>query len=199
MRRSKFTREQISIALRHAEASTSVTDLCQGAGDHRDHRRPLEEEVRWAGGRSLGEFKQLREENRKLKQFVANPSLNKTILQDSLGRNGEAGGTAGMDRTELTSRAGSLALPAPSDTRLQPAGQAHGERGDRVVERLAQTRVSIAALVSRSADAQRILGAWYHEYNNHRPHSSLGDQRPVHFRSGGHSTPDQYRLPNVRS
>ena len=49
------------------------------------------------------------------------------------------------------------------------------------------------------ADAQRTLDAWREEYNNHRLHSSLGNQPPVHFRSGGHFTPDRNRLPNLRS
>lgn len=49
------------------------------------------------------------------------------------------------------------------------------------------------------ADAQRTLDAWRDEYNNHRPHSSLGNRPPVHFRLGGPFTPDRNRLPNLRS
>ena len=34
-------------------------------------------------------------------------------------------------------------------------------------------------------DAQLTLNAWRHDYNNVRPHSSLGQQAPAHFGSGG--------------
>jgi len=56
MKTSKFSEEQISMALRQAEAGTP----------------------------ELRELRQLRDENRKLKQLVADLSLDKTILQDSL-------------------------------------------------------------------------------------------------------------------
>ena len=44
------------------------------------------------------------------------------------------------------------------------------------------------------ADAQQTLDAWREDYNNHRPHSSLGQLPPVHFRTGGHYTPTRQRL-----
>lgn len=46
------------------------------------------------------------------------------------------------------------------------------------------------------ADAQTTLNSWRDDYNNIRPHSSLADQPPVHFRSGGNFTPDRSRLQN---
>lgn len=48
-------------------------------------------------------------------------------------------------------------------------------------------------------DAQRVLDEWRADYNNHRPHSSLGGQPPSRFRCGGHFTPDQTRLQNLQS
>jgi len=48
-------------------------------------------------------------------------------------------------------------------------------------------------------DAQRVLDAWREDYNNHRPHSSLGNQPPSHFRRGGYFTLDQNRLQNLQS
>ncbi len=47
-------------------------------------------------------------------------------------------------------------------------------------------------------DAQMILDAWRHDYNNVRPHSSLGQQAPAHFRLGGNVTSARQRLQNLQ-
>ena len=60
MKTSKFTEEQITMARRQAEAGTAVPEL--------------------------RELRQLRDENRKLKELVADLSLDKTILQEALRR-----------------------------------------------------------------------------------------------------------------
>ncbi len=52
--------------------------------------------------------------------------------------------------TECTSCTGPLGLLEPRDARLQPAGKTDGQCGDRVLQRLTETRVSIAALVPQS-------------------------------------------------
>lgn len=46
-------------------------------------------------------------------------------------------------------------------------------------------------------DAHRILSHWREDYNNIRPHSSLGHLPPVHFRAGGAFTPAPERLKNL--
>ncbi len=46
------------------------------------------------------------------------------------------------------------------------------------------------------ADAQATLDLWREDYNNTRPHSSLADQPPAHFRAGGVFTPDWTELEN---
>ena len=84
MRKSRFTEEQIAMALRQAEAGTPVEEIC----------RKLEVSsatfFRWKrryggmGVSELRELRQLRDENRKLKQLVDDLSLDKTILQESL-------------------------------------------------------------------------------------------------------------------
>jgi putative transposase len=40
-------------------------------------------------------------------------------------------------------------------------------------------------------DAQHVLDAWREDYNNHRPHSSLQDLAPAHFRAWKSETPDR--------
>lgn len=46
-------------------------------------------------------------------------------------------------------------------------------------------------------DARGILSRWREDYNNVRPHSSLGHLSPVHFRAGGAFTPAPERLENL--
>lgn len=48
-------------------------------------------------------------------------------------------------------------------------------------------------------DAQRTLDVWKDDYNNTRPHSSLDNQPPAHFRDGGHFTPALNRLRNLQN
>lgn len=48
-------------------------------------------------------------------------------------------------------------------------------------------------------DAQRTLDLWKDDYNNTRPHSSLDNQPPAHFRAGGHFTPAQNRFKNLQN
>jgi putative transposase len=86
MRTSKYSPEQIAQALRQAESGTPIVEI----------RRKLQvtEQTfyRWKkkfgelGTPEIRELRQLREENRKLKQLVADLSLDKTILQDTLRR-----------------------------------------------------------------------------------------------------------------
>jgi putative transposase len=84
MRTSRFTVEQIALALRQAEAGTPVGEIC----------RKLEVAeatfYRWKrkfgdlGVSELRELRQLRDENRRLKGVVADLTLDKQILQESL-------------------------------------------------------------------------------------------------------------------
>ena len=86
MKKSKFTEEQISYALKQAETGTAVAEVIRRMG--------VSEQTfyRWKklyGGLGVGELRRLRqleEENRKLKQLVADLSLDKHILQDVLAK-----------------------------------------------------------------------------------------------------------------
>jgi len=41
-------------------------------------------------------------------------------------------------------------------------------------------------------DARRVLDAWRHDYNHHRPHGSLGHLTPIEFATKG-----QHRKPGA--
>jgi putative transposase len=86
MKKSKFTEEQIAFALRQAEAGTPVEQVCRKLGISQATF------FRWKkrfGGMGTAELRRLRlleEENRKLKQLVADLSLDKAMLQDVLSK-----------------------------------------------------------------------------------------------------------------
>jgi len=82
VKKSRYTEEQIAFALKQAETGTPVAEVLR--------RMSVSEQTfyRWKklyGGLGVGELRRLRQledENRKLKQLVADLSLDKHILQD---------------------------------------------------------------------------------------------------------------------
>lgn len=86
VKKSRYTEEQIAYALKQAETGTPVAEVLRRMG--------ISEQTfyRWKklyGGLGVGELrrlKQLEDENRKLKQLVADLSLDKHILQDVLSK-----------------------------------------------------------------------------------------------------------------
>jgi putative transposase len=86
MKRKRYTEEQIAFALRQAESGTSVAEVVRKMG--------ISEQTfyRWRrkyAGMGIGEVRRLRqleEENAKLKQLVADLSLDKRMLQDVLSK-----------------------------------------------------------------------------------------------------------------
>jgi putative transposase len=86
MKRSRHTPEQMVAALRQAEAGMPVGEVCRQAGITEATFYRWKKQVGALGVSELRELRQLREENRKLKQVVADLTLDKTILQESLKR-----------------------------------------------------------------------------------------------------------------
>lgn len=86
MKKCRYSEEQIAMALRQVEAGAPVAEVCR--------KMQVAESTffRWKkvyGGLGIAELrrlKQLEAENRKLKQLVADLSLDKTILQEALQR-----------------------------------------------------------------------------------------------------------------
>ena len=84
MKRSRFTGEQITFALRQAEAGTPAAEVCRKLQITETTFYRWKKKYGSLGAPEIRELRQLREENRKLKQLVADLSLDKHILQESL-------------------------------------------------------------------------------------------------------------------
>ena len=84
MRRSRFSEEQIAMALRQADAGTSVAEICRKLEISETTFFRWKKKFGGLGVPELRELKQLRDENRKLKGLVADLSLDKSILQEAL-------------------------------------------------------------------------------------------------------------------
>ena len=87
MKKTKFTEQQIAFALRQAETGTRVTEVCRKLGISDATFYNWRKKYGGLGVPELRRLKQLEEENRKLKQLVADLSLDKQMLQDVLSKN----------------------------------------------------------------------------------------------------------------
>ena len=86
MRKSRFSEEQIAMALRQAEAGTTVDEVCRKLGVSQGTFFRWKKRFGSLGVPELRELRQLRDEDKKLKQLVADLSLDKTILQEAMKR-----------------------------------------------------------------------------------------------------------------
>ena len=88
MRTCKYSPEQIAQALRQAEGGTPVVEICRKLQITEQTLYRWRKQFGDLGAPEVRELRPLRDENRKLKQLVADLSLDKTILQESLKKNG---------------------------------------------------------------------------------------------------------------
>ena len=84
MKKSHFTEEQIAYAQRQAETGTAVTEVCRAMGVSERTYYSWKKQFGGLGVQEIRRLKPLEEENRKLKQLVADLSLDKLMPQDML-------------------------------------------------------------------------------------------------------------------
>lgn len=80
VKKSKFTEEQIAFALKQAELGTRVEEVCRKMGISEATFYVRKKRYGGVGPSELRRLRQLEEENRKLKQIVADLSLDKAML-----------------------------------------------------------------------------------------------------------------------
>ncbi len=86
MKGKRYTEEQIAFALRQAESGVPAVEVCRKMGVSEKTFYAWKKKYGGMGISELRRLRQLEEENRKLKQLVADLSLDKAMLQDVLGK-----------------------------------------------------------------------------------------------------------------
>jgi putative transposase len=86
MARKGYTEEQIGFALRQAESGTAVAEICRKLGIAEATFYRWRKRFAGMGVTEIRRLKQLEEENRRLKQVVADLTLDKAMLQDVVRR-----------------------------------------------------------------------------------------------------------------
>ncbi len=86
MARKGFTEERIGVALRQADAGTQVGEICRKLGITEPMFYRWRRKFAGMGITEIRRLKQLEDENRRLKQVVADLTLDKAMLQDVVRR-----------------------------------------------------------------------------------------------------------------
>jgi putative transposase len=84
MKKSKFSEEQIAYALRQAESGTAVADVCRQLGVSEATFYVWKKKFAHLGVSELRRMRSLEEENTRLKQVVADLTLDKHMLSEAL-------------------------------------------------------------------------------------------------------------------
>ena len=84
MKKSRYTAEQLAFALRQAESGAPVLEVCRKMGIAEQTFYRWKKKFLGMGVAEVRRLKVLEEENKKLKQLVADLSLDKQMLQDVL-------------------------------------------------------------------------------------------------------------------
>jgi len=87
MRTSQFTEQQVVAALRQAENGTPVGEICRKLGISEQTFYRWKRKFAGMGIAELRRLRQVEEENRRLKQLVADLTLDRQMLQEALRKN----------------------------------------------------------------------------------------------------------------
>ena len=87
MKKTKFTEQQIVFTLKQAETGVKVEEVCRKIGVSEATFYNCKKKYGDLGITELRQLRQLQEENTRLKQIVADLSLDKQMLQDVLKKN----------------------------------------------------------------------------------------------------------------
>ncbi len=88
MKSSRYSPEQVAFAMRQAESGTPVPEVCRKMGIAEQTFYRWKKKYSGMGVAEVRKLRILEEENRKLKQLVADLSLDKQMLQDVLRKKG---------------------------------------------------------------------------------------------------------------
>ena len=86
MKKTRYTEQQIAYALQQAEHGVPVKEVIRKMGITEQTFYRWKKKYAGLGSSELRRMKQLEEENRKLKQMVADLSLDKHMLQEVLSK-----------------------------------------------------------------------------------------------------------------
>lgn len=87
MRTSRFTEQQVVAALRQAENGTPVGEVCRKLGISEQTFYRWQRKFAGIGVAELRRLRQVEDENRRLKQLVADLTLDRRMLQEALRKN----------------------------------------------------------------------------------------------------------------
>jgi putative transposase len=99
MKKSKFTEAQIVFALQQSETGVNVQEICRKMGISEATFYNWKKKFGGLGVGELRRLRQLEEENAKLKQIVADLSLDKQMLQDVLKKSSKGQATTAACQT----------------------------------------------------------------------------------------------------
>jgi len=88
MKKPRYTEQQIAQALRQVEQGTPAAEVCRKLGVSETTFYHWKKRYAGMGVAELRRVKQLEDENRRLKQVVADLTLDKQILQEVLQKKG---------------------------------------------------------------------------------------------------------------
>ncbi len=88
MRTSRFTEQQVVAALRQVENGTAVAEVCRKLGVSEQTFYRWKRKYAGIGVAELRRLRQVEDENRRLKQLVADLTLDRQMLQEALRKNG---------------------------------------------------------------------------------------------------------------